>query len=131
MSFVDRLGDSPLRDFLGHYLNTQEGSKLGSPEAREILNDDQNSWLYDRTTGMILVPRSAHPNVAAILYHWHKLSNTPCFVDYDIDSERYIHEGLGWWLSSVSYNKVLIGPDIKLNAQEKMAFRKFEFLRME
>ena len=101
-----------------------------SKTEREVHN-----WFYDRKAKVLLVNlrMSCHENIAAKLYNLYanKLNDPRSIEQIEDAAEALIDEGLAWFKSSSSYGRVLIGKNVKLTADEKLAFSTFTFIGME
>lgn len=108
------------------FLGVQPGLALGSDAARTLLHSFK-PWLYDRTTGLLLDVRLAHPSVAGLLYCLHQ-GKDPAHGE----GELFLASHMGFWLSScsVSTRRVHVSAGLRLTAQERMAFRTFTFVQM-
>lgn len=104
--------------------------ELGEAKAA-IENDDlMDSWVYDRTTGIVILNmnRGAHESFTAGLFGLYKGT-----VDFkarwqiEDESERFLTEGLGFFLSSALY-RPLKGANTRLTAQEKRVFQNQQFM---
>ncbi len=97
-------------------------------QARIPLKDDTlcDNWVYDRGTETLIINLrcGAHQQFTAYLYCAYKGLKTAIYDQEN--SEKYITEGLGFYLSSCGTNPEK-GEDVKLNAQEKIIFRGFHF----
>ena len=84
-----------------------------------------NNWHYDRTAGVVLVnlKRGVHESLSAQLLAVYQPSRTTPSVEEN--AERFIDEGLGWFVSSSSIGKLLKGPNVSMSAQEKTVFHRW------
>lgn len=127
--FADRVPermDARLHFKLLEYLGQETGHALGSPEAVHILGAGVGSnWLYDRGTELLIPCYTGHNMIASLLYCMHKQKGIK-FMEEDADN--YVLEDMGFWQSSASkHGNVLCRRGISLTAQEKMAFKAFNF----
>jgi len=118
--WVDQFPDGFKKMQLVEYLGWQKGHKLGTPLAREIIADSH--WLYDRPTETLLEIKCYHEITATWIYLLRKGK------DYDGIDEGYVNEHMGFWLSSVSHHNIYVGKGFKPTAQERMAFKHFNFV---
>lgn len=127
--FADRAPpDSWLHYKLLETLGQATGYELGSDQARTILSCHNSCWVFDRTTHLLFHVRSNHNLVASLFYALHKGIDE---VDIEDMSEAYVQDLMGFWLSSVSENRVVwTGPNLKKTAREQIAFRDFNFKEM-
>ena len=78
------------------------------------------NWHYDRKAECLLVNlrRGRHEHLSAVLHQ--------IYVNTENNTERaaekFIDEGLGWFKSSASFGRMLLGDGVRLTAQEKAAF---------
>lgn len=84
------------------------------------------NWHYDRTAKVLLVNlrRGSHESLAGALYNAYRGRDAEHQVERA--AEAFITEGLGWFMSSQS-RRPLRGASVRLDAQEKAAFRSVEF----
>lgn len=89
---------------------------------RSLLTSDFEigNWHYDRKAECLLVNlrRGRHEHLSAILHRLYV--NTDNKIE--TAAEKFIDEGLGWFKSSASFGRMLLGEGVRLNAQEKAAF---------
>jgi hypothetical protein len=80
-----------------------------------------HNWYYDRVSGAILINLRAgvHESLSAALYKVYRGGQA---LSQEDASEKFITEGLGWFRSASSCGRALKGPEVKLNAQEKVVF---------
>jgi hypothetical protein len=78
------------------------------------------NWHYDRTTQHLLVnlQRCRHELLSANLHKIYVGSEQ----NTETAAERFIDEGLGWFKSSASRGRMLIGRNVTLTAPENLAF---------
>lgn len=97
-------------------------------DSKVVLEDDTftDNWVYDRPTKTLLVnlKRGSHEGLTSHLYEIHKGERIS--IGSPDNSESYLNEGLGFFLSSAS-SFATKGEGIRLNAQEKIIFKTVKF----
>lgn len=123
MSILDQFQNEGGR-ILRNNLGTYEGVELGSQEARDILED--YCWLYVRPLGRIWRLDGNHDYIRYLFW----LAYTG--GEYvSCSKDGFLKAHMGFHLSSVSHeDQVYIDSDMVLTAQEKIAFRRFRFVRV-
>jgi hypothetical protein len=78
------------------------------------------NWHYDRKAECLLVNlrRGRHERLSAVLHQIYVNTDN----NTETAAEKFIDEGLGWFKSSASYGRMLLGDGVRLTAQEKAAF---------
>lgn len=81
------------------------------------------NWHYDRTAGVLIanLSRGRHEHLSGLLYSLY--SGITC--DVEDGAEKFIEFGYGWFKSSASFGRMLIGGSVVLNAQERAVFSEF------
>lgn len=79
------------------------------------------NWHYDRTAECLLVNmrRGGHEHLSGALFKLYTGSDDRT----ELAAERFIEDGLGWFKSSASYGRMLIGDLVRMTAQERAAFK--------
>ena len=85
-----------------------------------------DNWHYDRTARVLMVNlrRGSHESLSGALYNAYRGRDAEHQVE--CAAESFISEGLGWFMSSVS-NRPLKAANVRLDAQEKVAFQSVQF----
>lgn len=99
------------------------------PEALARFNTPSlnlNNWHYDRKAEVVLINclRGSHESFSAkllALYAPEKATQNP-----DMDSETFLHEGLGWFMSSSSLGYLQKSEAVSMTAQEKRVFNQWK-----
>ena len=96
-------------------------------DVRQLLTNpalELENWHYDRTTQCLIVNlrRGRHERLSALLRELYRGTKG----SQETEAEAFLNEGLGWFLSSASCGRMLKGEDVKLNAQERIAFASVE-----
>jgi hypothetical protein len=90
-------------------------------EAKVELEDPYfNNFVYDRTTGVVLVNMHSH------CYSLDQLHHALSGEEHTYGTDRYLEQQLGFYKSSIS-KTVYKNQYTRLNAQEQMVFRGLEF----
>lgn len=81
------------------------------------------NWHYDRTVGVLIanLSRGRHEHFSGILFSLY--SGMVCEVEDG--AEKFIALGYGWFKSSASSGRMLIGGEVVLDAQERAVFSEF------
>lgn len=85
-----------------------------------------SNWHYDRRARCLLVNMrmGRHEHLSALLNRLYQGS----LDDTEGSAERFIEDGLGWFKSSASFGRMLIGEGVRMDAQERAAFASVERL---
>ena len=83
---------------------------------------DVDNWHYDRVSEVVLInlPRGVHEALSAVLLGLYRPESF-CGRTAD-DAENFLHKGLGWFVSSSSFGKLMKSKQVRFNAQEKRVF---------
>lgn len=95
------------------------------PEALKLFENPSfsiDNWHYDKTAGVVLINlrRGTHEFLSTALLALYLPSNAS--ENQDKDAESFLHEGLGWFLSSSSFGKLMKSKNVSMSAQEKRVF---------
>jgi hypothetical protein len=84
------------------------------------------NWQYDRTSRAVLVNlrRGSHESLSGALFNAYRGHDAEHRFEHA--AEQFIADGLGWFKSSVS-SRPMKAASVRLDAQEKAAFRGVEF----
>ena len=105
-----------------------EGITLIVPLSKvdSFLNSDTTifNWCYDRLAGCLVanLKRGVHEYMCGNLYN--------LYLGQDLEvghaAEKFIDDGLGWFKSTASLGRMLIGERTKMNTRESVAFKSID-----
>ena len=88
-----------------------------------------DNWHYDRTSRALLINlrRGSHESLAGALFNAYRGRDAKRHIEQA--AEFFVNEGLGWFMSSQAH-RPLKSARVRLDAQEKVAFRSVDFCNM-
>lgn len=121
MAYADRFA---LAEGLKYHFGDADGFELGTPEASNLIHN--GLWVYDRQAAVVIECRANHEMLCYLI--WIAYKDLPF---KGIDTEPFLKEHMGFWMSSVAYNRtVYVDKTFCLTAQEKMAFAGINFKKI-
>ena len=85
------------------------------------------NWQYDRITHHLIInlQKGRHEHLSSALWRLAHPEVGDRYIgikETELNAEKFIEEGLGWFKSTASYGRALKGKNVKLTPQEKMVF---------